>query len=216
MDVFSCRDRVVEDYGLFSRSFTQSKAPDLRDFVEGRYGDEEYWPSPLIQLNPNFVGGGRISQLVEQGLLDSECRQIFRWGKSAGPVEGSGQELRLHLHQLEALKIVLAGGCVILTTGMSSGKSISYILPMVQRIIAARQAGDTTQSIRAIVIDPINALCNSQFRRQRRLPPPARLAASKVRGTRHVARWTSARCSPRGAGQPFRVAPSSGHPGGMG
>ena len=85
MDVFSFRDRVVEDYGQFSRSFTQIKAPDLRDFVEGRYGDEEYWPSPLIQLNPSFVGGGSISDLVGQGLLDPECRHIFRWGKSPGP-----------------------------------------------------------------------------------------------------------------------------------
>jgi hypothetical protein len=49
MDVFSFRDKVVEDYGQFSRSFTQIKAPDLRDFVDGRYGDEEYWPSPLIR-----------------------------------------------------------------------------------------------------------------------------------------------------------------------
>jgi hypothetical protein len=164
MDVFSFRDRVVEDYGQFSRSFTQIKAPDLRDFVDGRYGDEEYWPSPLIQLNPSFVGGGSISDLVDQGLLDPECRQIFRWGKSPCPGQGDGQELQLHLHQLEALKIVLAGGCVILTTGTSSGKSISYILPMVQSIIAARRAGDTTKRIRAIVIYPMNALCNSQFK----------------------------------------------------
>ena len=44
MDVFSFRDRVVEDYGQFSRSFTQITAPDLRDFVDGRYGAGEYWP----------------------------------------------------------------------------------------------------------------------------------------------------------------------------
>jgi hypothetical protein len=83
MDVFSFRDRVVDDYGQFSRSFTQIKAPDLRDFVDGRYGAGEYWPSPLIQLNPSVVGGGSISQLVQQGLLHPECSRIFRWGKAA-------------------------------------------------------------------------------------------------------------------------------------
>ena len=160
MDVFSFRDRVVEDYGQFSRSFTTIKADDIRDFVDGRYGDEEYWPSPLIQLNPSFVGGGSIGELVEQGLLHPECRQIFRWGKE----DGEGQELQLHLHQLESLKIVLAGGCAVITTGTSSGKSIGYILPMVQRIIAAKEAGDTRKRIRAIVIYPMNALCNSQFK----------------------------------------------------
>ena len=160
MDVFSFRDRVVEDYGQFSRSFTTIKPEDIRDFVDGRYGDEEYWPSPLIQLNPSFVGGGRIGELVEQGLLHPECQQIFRWGKE----EGEGQELQLHLHQLEALRIVLAGGCVVITTGTSSGKSIGYILPMVQRIIEAKEAGDSRKRIRAIVIYPMNALCNSQYK----------------------------------------------------
>ncbi len=124
MDVFSFRDQVVEDYGQFSRSFTSIQAEDIRDFIDGRYSDEEYWPSPLIQLNPSFVGGGRIGELVDQGVLDAECRQIFRWGKD----NGAGEELQLHQHQLEALRIVLAGEGVIITTGTSSGKSISYIL----------------------------------------------------------------------------------------
>jgi hypothetical protein len=94
MDVFSFRDRVVEDYGQFSRSFTQIKAPDLRDFVDGRYGAGEYWPSPLIQLNPSFVGGGSISALVEEDLQHPECSRIFRWGKD----RGDGVELLLHRH----------------------------------------------------------------------------------------------------------------------
>lgn len=57
MDLFAFRDRVVEDYGQFSRSFTEISAQDVRDFVDGKYGAGEYWPSPLIQLNPSFVGG---------------------------------------------------------------------------------------------------------------------------------------------------------------
>jgi hypothetical protein len=111
MDVFSFRDRVVDDYGQFSRSFTQIKAPDLRDFVDGRYGAGEYWPSPLIQLNPSVVGGGSISQLVQEGLLHPECSRIFRWGKAASNQgRGDGVELLLHRHQREAIAIARAGG----------------------------------------------------------------------------------------------------------
>ena len=83
MDVFAFRDRVVEDYGQFSRSFTEISAQDVRDFVDGKYGAGEYWPSPLIQLNPSFVGGGSLSDLVDAGLLHPECRQIFRYGKES-------------------------------------------------------------------------------------------------------------------------------------
>ena len=99
MDVFSFRDKVVEDYGQFSRSFTQIKAPDIQEFVDGSYCKGEYWPSPLIQLNPSFVSGGAISELVDAGIVHSECKQIFRWGKESGP----GQELQLHRHQRDAI-----------------------------------------------------------------------------------------------------------------
>jgi hypothetical protein len=122
MDVFSFRDRVVEDYGQFSRSFTLIKAPDLRDFVDGRYGAGEYWPSPLIQLNPSFVGGGSIGSLVEEGLLHPECSRIFRWGKDASKKgSGDGVELLLHRHQREAIVIARVGGSLVVISGTGSG-----------------------------------------------------------------------------------------------
>ena len=159
MDVFSFRDRVVEDYGQFSRSFTQIKAPDLRDFVDGRYGAGEYWPSPLIQLNPSFVGGGSISELVAEGLLHPECSRIFRWGKD----RGDGVELRLHRHQREAIVIARAGGSLVVISGTGSGKSLGYMIPIINRVLEERERGDQGKRIRAIVIYPMNALCNSQI-----------------------------------------------------
>lgn len=159
MDVFSFRDRVVEDYGQFSRSFTQIKAPDLRDFVDGRYGAGEYWPSPLIQLNPSFVGGGSIGALVEEGLLHPECSRIFRWGKD----KGDGVELLLHRHQREAIVIARAGGSLVVISGTGSGKSLGYMIPIINRVLEERERGDQSKRIRAIVIYPMNALCNSQI-----------------------------------------------------
>ena len=164
MDVFSFRDRVVEDYGQFSRSFTQIKAPDLRDFVDGRYGAGEYWPSPLIQLNPSFVGGGSIGALVEEGLLHPECSRIFRWGKDASNQgSGDGVELLLHRHQREAIVIARAGGSLVVISGTGSGKSLGYMIPIINRVLEERERGDQSKRIRAIVIYPMNALCNSQI-----------------------------------------------------
>ncbi len=159
MDVFSFRDRVVEDYGQFSRSFTQIKAPDLRVFVDGRYGAGEYWPSPLIRLNPSFVGGGSIGTLVEEGLLHPECSRIFRWGKD----RGDGVELLLHRHQREAIVIARAGGSLVVISGTGSGKSLGYMIPIINRVLEERKRGDQSKRIRAIVIYPMNALCNSQI-----------------------------------------------------
>ena len=159
MDVFSFRDRVVEDYGQFSRSFTQIKAPDLQEFVDGSYGKGEYWPSPLIQLNPSFVGGGSIGALVEEGLLHPECSRIFRWGKD----RGDGVELLLHRHQREAIVIARAGGSLVVISGTGSGKSLGYMIPIINRVLEQRERGDQSKRIQAIVIYPMNALCNSQI-----------------------------------------------------
>ena len=159
MDVFSFRDRVVEDYGQFSRSFTQIKAQDLQEFVDGSYGKGEYWPSPLIQLNPSFVSGGSISELISEGLIHKECARIFRWGKESGP----GQELQLHRHQRDAIEIARSNGSFVVTSGTGSGKSLGYIIPIVNRVLEAREAGDQQKRIRAIVVYPMNALCNSQL-----------------------------------------------------
>ena len=83
MDVFTFRDKVVEDYGQFSRSFTQIQADDIRDFVDGKYNDGEYWPSPLIQLNPSFISGGAVSDLVDAGLLEPNAARSSVGGKKA-------------------------------------------------------------------------------------------------------------------------------------
>ncbi len=127
--------------------------------MDGIYGNGEYWPSPLFQINPGFVSGGVIGALVEAGLLHHECSRIFRWGKDSGP----GQELQLHRHQREGIEIARRGGSFVVTSGTGFGKSLGYIIPIVNRVLEAREAGDQHKRIRAIVIYPMNALCNSQL-----------------------------------------------------
>jgi ATP-dependent helicase YprA (DUF1998 family) len=69
-----------------------------------------------------------------------------------------GRPLRLHRHQAEALQAAASGDNYVLTTGTGSGKSLSYIVPIVDRIL--RQGGG--DGIKAIDIYPMNALANSQ------------------------------------------------------
>ena len=142
MDVFTFRDQVVEDYGQFSRSFTQIQSSDIRDFVDGKYNDGEYWPSPLIQLNPSFISGGAVSELVDAGLLEHECSQIFRWGKEN---KAAGQELVLHQHQRDAIEIANREGSYVITSGTGSGKSLGYIIPIVNHVLRERAAGDKSK-----------------------------------------------------------------------
>lgn len=159
MDVFGFRDQLIEDYERFSRSFTQIRADDVREAVEAAYRGGRFWPAPLLQINPNFVPGGTIDELVGGGLLDAECAKIFR---IKSPEDTFGKPMVLHRHQRGAVDVARRGESYVLTTGTGSGKSLSYFIPIVDDVLRRKRASERLKGITAIVVYPMNALCNSQ------------------------------------------------------
>ncbi|MEX1214724.1 DEAD/DEAH box helicase [Saccharospirillum sp.] len=157
-NVFDFRNQLVEEYSTFSRSFTRISAQDILNEVERQYDAGRYWPEPLIQINPNYQRKGTVQQLVQQGFLQSACADIFQTGKT----ENNPQDLHLYAHQMEALAKGQSGQSFVVTTGTGSGKSLSFFIPVIDRILKAK-AADSTPSTRAIVIYPMNALANSQL-----------------------------------------------------
>ena len=156
MDVFDLRNRLVSDYRSYTRSFIKIRDPRIKEFVDGILGAEGFWPEPLLQLNPTFSPGGTIDDLVELGILHRECSRIFRIDKS--DTDHRGKQLLLHQHQREAILKAQDGQSYVLTTGTGSGKSLAYIVPIVDHVLRRGSGRD----IRAIVVYPMNALANSQ------------------------------------------------------
>src|SRR5712692_9280931 len=159
MDVFRGRDRLIDDYREFTGSFVYIHDKNIREHVAERMARGYQWPDPWLSLNPNFASGGTITDLIAEGLLQPECERIFRL-KHDNP---DGPVLRLHQHQREAIEAARTGGSYVLTTGTGSGKSLAYIIPIVDRVLAAK-AGKYRPGIKAIVVYPMNALANSQLR----------------------------------------------------
>ena len=157
MDVFDLRDRLVSDYRSYTRSFIKIRDPRIKEFVEGILGAEGFWPEPLLQLNPTFRPGGTIDDLVGKGALHEECSRIFRIGKSDS--DHHGKQLLLHEHQREAILEAQEGRSYVLTTGTGSGKSLAYIVPIVDHVLRYGSG----KGIQAIVVYPMNALANSQY-----------------------------------------------------
>src|SRR5207237_2975037 len=93
--------------------------------------------------------------LVEERVLHDECGPVFRMKHDP---HDEGQPLRLHKHQSDAVRAARGGGNYVLTTGTGSGKSLSYIVPIVDHVLR-RGSG---QGVQAIVVYPMNALANSQ------------------------------------------------------
>lgn len=157
-NVFGFRDQLISEYSSFSRSFSRIAAPDIRDEVERQYADGRYWPEPLVQINPNYQRKGTVQELAAEGVLHHACAELFQAGKA----EGHPQPLHLYAHQLQALAKGQGKQSYVVTTGTGSGKSLSFFIPVIDRILKAKDQEKTART-RAIVIYPMNALANSQL-----------------------------------------------------
>ncbi len=153
MDVFKLHQQLIEDYASYASSFIRIRDQRLYETVHESLREGIFWPDPLIQLNPSFESGGSVPELVEAGLLHAECSRIFRKDKHKG-----GQPLRFHRHQREAIEIARSGHNYIVTTGTGSGKSLAYIVPIVDHVLRRGRG----KGIQAIIVYPMNALANSQ------------------------------------------------------
>ncbi|MDP2646071.1 MAG: DEAD/DEAH box helicase, partial [Desulfobacterales bacterium] len=156
MDVFDLRNRLVEDYARYTLSFIKIADARISTMVETQLGAGAFWPEPLLQLNPTFLPGGTIDDLVEQGALHPECRRIFRIDKS--DTDHTGKQFLLHTHQRDAILKAKEDKSYVLTSGTGSGKSLTYIVPIVDHVLRHGSG----RGIQGIVVYPMNALANSQ------------------------------------------------------
>ena len=150
MDVFQLREQVVAQYRDYLTSSIRILDPDIREFVESELETGVAWPDPVLQLNPAFEPDprGSLDALAQKGVILPDTAQFF------------GGEERLHQHQADALELARDDGSFVVSTGTGSGKSLTYLLPIVNSILRDEPERG---GVRAIIVCPMNALINSQL-----------------------------------------------------
>ncbi len=163
VDVFDIHGRVIADYRAFTSAFVEVRDERIKQFVQGQFERGVQWPKPWLSLNPNFESGGSVSELVEAGVLHPENERIFRF--KADPESLVGNGMVLHRHQADAIRAAQSGKSYVLTTGTGSGKSLAYIVPIVDAVLreTAENGGKRLPGVKAIIVYPMNALANSQL-----------------------------------------------------
>ncbi len=162
MDVFELRRELVQTYKSYVESFLRIRDRRISEHVRRGFDQATFWPDPLVQLNPNFQSGSTVEQLASEGVLHAECDRLFRVGDDR-------VSIRLHRHQEEAIRTARQGENYVLTTGTGSGKSLTYILPIVDHVLR----NGSGRGIQAIIVYPMNALANSQINELQKFLGPA-------------------------------------------
>ena len=157
MDVFGLREDLVGAYREYATSFMRFRDGRVRDKVNEALDSGKLWPHPSVGLNPSFEPGNTVGELVKEGVLHPDAEPIFRLDK--GETDMVGRPLPLYLHQEQAIRVAGADRNYVLTTGTGSGKSLAYIVPIVDHVLRAGSGG----GVKAIIVYPMNALVNSQL-----------------------------------------------------
>jgi len=116
---------------------------------------------PLLEATPPYRTGATLRDLIGEGVLDPA---FARLGGPALPLDRP-----LYLHQEQALRKAAAGRNLVVATGTGSGKTESFLLPVLSALTAEHAAGTLGPGVRALLLYPMNALANDQLRRLRRL-----------------------------------------------
>ncbi|TLS47329.1 DEAD/DEAH box helicase [Streptomyces montanus] len=161
MDVFKVHEQLIADYRAFTTSSVVLKNDRIKSTVDEALVQGDQWPHPWLSLNPSFQPGGSVTQLVQEGLLHPECERVFRVGKEKDGSPQQGRPIAFHRHQRAAIEAARSGSSYVLTTGTGSGKSLGYIVPIVDHVLRAKQEG-AASGVKAIIVYPMNALANSQ------------------------------------------------------
>lgn len=114
---------------------------------------------PLLELTPPYAQGASLRQLMAEGVLHPDFSAV---DSSAMPLDRA-----LYAHQETAIRKVGAGRNVVVSTGTGSGKTESFLVPIINSLIAERAAGTLGPGVRALLLYPMNALANDQLKRLR-------------------------------------------------
>ncbi len=149
---------LIEQYRSFIKSSYRLADPKLRVQFERHVDQAEVLvKGPYVTLAHDFAEGQRLEQILASGCGHRELTR-FNWAFGSAP---------LYAHQEDAQRAVEAGRNIIVKTGTGSGKTESFLLPVLSGALRLREQG--VPGTKAILLYPMNALANDQLVRLRGL-----------------------------------------------
>ena len=115
---------------------------------------------PYISLSDPYKKGKKISDLIEEGILSKEFLKLKKFHPT---------DRNLYLHQEEAIRKANEGKNLIVTTGTGSGKTETFLIPVINELLKEKENGTLGPGVRTLIIYPMNALVNDQIRRIREI-----------------------------------------------
>lgn len=152
---------VSAQYHRYLQSTMRFRDADFAESFAEKMSDAPLTHGPLLEGTPVFRRGASLRQIV------TSLPQLAPDEAFLRALEG---DRSLYRHQEEAVRRVTAGRNAVVATGTGSGKTESFLYPILLDLLCQQQRGALNPGVRALVLYPMNALAHDQ--RDRLAAPP--------------------------------------------
>lgn len=133
---------------------------EYNSIFKEKLNELEFAKGPYLDVTNSFSKGRSIKELINEGIVDEDFKYISKIYNLPS----------LHMHQEEALLKTIQGNNIIVSTGTGSGKTESFMLPIINDLInEKKEKGFISPGVRALLVFPMNALANDQLDRLRKM-----------------------------------------------
>ena len=162
IDALDASHDITTTYRRYLQSLLAVRDPDmdaaLRDAIDSTPMLDK---GPYLEATPPYAAGASLQDLIGEGILGSGFAAL---GSPTLPLERP-----LYVHQEQAIRKAAAGRNVVVATGTGSGKTESFLLPILDSLVREQEAGTLGPGVRALLLYPMNALANDQLKRLRQV-----------------------------------------------
>ena len=149
--------RITQQYKRYlSTIFQIADAEYQSQFTRELQKPSMYAAGPFLEVRSNFKTDKTLRQMI------SSCRLPRAFERL-----GFAMDRPLYAHQAQALGRIAAGRNLVVSTGTGSGKTESFLIPILAELVREYEAGTLGSGVRALLIYPMNALANDQVERLR-------------------------------------------------
>lgn len=160
LDILKASKNISEKYVRYLKTAFDIADPEYKRLFDQRMNEiTAFSKGPYLDVVDSFESGSSVQDLIREGLLHEDFRYLEDiYSKT------------LYKHQEISARKLALGKNVIVSTGTGSGKTESFLVPILNALMREREEkGQIGPGVRALLIYPMNALANDQISRLRRV-----------------------------------------------
>lgn len=152
-------EEITKKYKRYLKTIFQIADPIYEEqFVKELDQKDILAKGPYLDAVDSFKKGKALNELIDEGVLPTTFRKFDL------PMERT-----LYQHQENAIYKAKRGKNLVVSTGTGSGKTESFLIPILSELAEEDEMGTLCPGVRALIIYPMNALANDQMERLRKI-----------------------------------------------